>query len=161
MLKVGVLVLVCAAAVAAAGSGSASTRPQVIRLLEVGGADIGLDGQSEEAPPKAGDRFYFANTLYAWAGTKRGKRVGRDEGLCTFTQVAFPIVRGFCTAQFRLPAGTILVESFIRFTEGPLNIKVPITGGTGAYANARGWAQIRDIGPESSSNSAIALHLMP
>lgn len=161
MLKIGICLTICGAFFLAAGTGSAITRPQVIRLLEVSAVDVQIDTQSEETPPKAGDRFYFANTLYSWAGAKRGKRVGRDEGLCTFVLVAFPIVRAFCTAQIHLPAGDVLIASFIRFREGPLNTKVAVVGGTGTYANARGWAQIRDIGPEGSSKTAIALHLSP
>ncbi len=153
------LAAVCAAASVAAGAGTASSRPPVINLLEIGDTEVALDGGTEFDTPKAGDRFYFASALYTWAGTKKGKRIGRDEGLCTYTLVRFPKVLAYCTAEFHLPAGDILIASFIRFSEGPLDITVPITGGTKAYANARGWARVRDIGPEESSNSAIAIHI--
>src|SRR5262245_7802939 len=104
MLRMLALAAVCAAAVGIAGSASAITRPQVIRVLEVGTADVNLDEQGE---PKAGDRFYSASVLYRWARTGRGKRVGRDEVICTFTRVDFEHghASAFCTAQFFLPGG--------------------------------------------------------
>ena len=158
MVKLGALAAVCAAAVVATGTGSAITTPRVIRVLEVGSVDVNLDSQSE---PRSGDRFYFANLLYSWAGSKRGKRIGRDEGLCTFTVVDFSHGRAsaFCTAQFFLPGGSLATQAFLRFEEGPTAFDVPVTGGTGAYENAAGSIHIRDLG--DSGNSALTFHLSP
>jgi hypothetical protein len=142
------------------GTGSAITGPKVIRVIEAGGADVNLDSQIDE--PKAGDRFYSANRLYSWAGAKRGKRVGRDSILCTF--IAVHVERGwasaFCTAQFFLTRGSVTAETSLRFTEGSQKISVPVTGGTGVYANVKGWIAIRDL-PGASGSSALTFHLKP
>jgi hypothetical protein len=150
-----------AAALAAVGIAfGASGNQRVINVLEVGTADVNLDGQGE---PKAGDRFYSKSTLYGWAGTKRGKRIGRDEVLCTFTSVNFEHghASAFCTAQFFLPGGSMVGQAFIRFTEGPLRTNVPLIGGTGVYANATGSVHIRDIGSGDSGNTALTFHIAP
>jgi hypothetical protein len=160
MLRIFALAAIFLAAIGIAGTASAITRPQVIRVLEVGTADVNLDGQGE---PKAGDRFYSASSLYKWASTGRGKRVGRDEVICTFTRVDFEHghASAFCTAQFFLPGGSMVGQTFIRFTEGPLQTDVPIMGGTGAYANVTGFVHIRDIGNGDSGKSALAFHIRP
>jgi hypothetical protein len=153
-----------ALAVVVVGTGSAITGPKVIRAIEVGITEVNLDSEGE---PRVGDRVYSTNALYSWAGTKRGKRIGRDEVMCTFTAVHFE--RGwasvFCTAQFFLPGGSVSAESFLRFTEGPQKFSIPVTGGTSVYANASGSIAIRDLGTgESSSgesNSAVTFHLQP
>jgi Allene oxide cyclase barrel like domain len=160
MKRLFALAVVCALAVVVVGTGSAITGPKVIRVVEAGGTEANLDSEGE---PGVGDRFYATNALYSWAGTKRGKRIGRDEVMCTFTAVHFE--RGwasvFCTAQFFLPGGSVSAQAFLRFTDGPQKFRVPVTGGTGVYANASGWIAIRDIGPGESGNSALTFHLQP
>jgi hypothetical protein len=154
------LALACALAVVVVGTGSAITGPKVIRAVSIGGVDVNLDSKGE---PKAGDRFYSTSALHSWAGTKRGNRVGREEVFCTFTAVHFE--RGwasvFCTAQWFLPGGSVSAQAFLRFTDGPQKITVPVTGGTGVYVNASGWVAIRDIGSGESGNSDLAFHLQP
>jgi hypothetical protein len=139
------------------------TRPQTFSLLsvEAGGAEI--DNFDFRREPRAGDRFTFTDVLYKWAGSNRGARVGRVEGLCTFTKVAFRAndVGAHCVASFFLPGGQIYVGGFIRFTEGPGNFHVPVLGGDGSYANARGYVRIRDLGGEDSGKSNNEFHLLP
>lgn len=151
------LTAVVVATAVVAGTGSAITSPTVIRALEVSTSEASLDGTEE---PKAGDRFYATSALYAWAGTRRGKRIGRDEVLCTFTTVHFErgVASAFCTAEFFLPGGSISAQAFLRFVDRPQRFPVPVTGGTGTYANARGWIDIRDL---ASGNSALVFHLEP
>ena len=91
-------------------------------------------------------------------------RVGHAEILCTFTKStqAEPFSAfALCTGGFFLPAGQVLIEGFIRFTDEPANFRIPVVGGTGAYANARGYAHVRDIGPQDTDNSNIEFHLLP
>jgi allene oxide cyclase-like protein len=149
--------VVIAAAAVAVGTASAISSPSLIRALEVSTSEVSLDGTQE---PKAGDRIYATSALYGWAGTKRGKRIGRDEVLCTFTTVHFErgFASAFCTAAFFLPGGSISAQAFLRFVDRPQRFAVPVTGGTGDYANARGWIDIRDL---RSGNSALAFHLEP
>jgi len=158
VVKLFALAVVCALAVVVVGTGSGITGPKVIRVVSTGTVDVDLDSEGE---PKAGDRFVSAGALHSWVGTKRGKRVGHKEVLCTFTAAHFE--RGwasvFCTAQFFLPGGTVSAESFLRFTDGPQKFTVPVTGGTGVYFNAKGSIAIRDLG--ESANSALTFHLNP
>lgn len=153
-----VLPAVLAALVMVVSSASALTRPQTFSLLsvEAGGAEI--DNFNFQRAPKAGDRFALTDNLYKWVGKNRGARVGRVEGLCTFTRVTAPIFGAHCVASFLLPAGQIYVGVFVRFTEGPLDFDAPVLGGTGGYANARGFVHIEDLGQGKSNNE---FHLVP
>lgn len=144
---------------------SAIDRPQTFSLLEINESDIQINGFDFQRGPRPGDGFGFVNGLYKWAGTKRGARFGHDEGLCTFLKVSATeqsfSASAYCTASFFLPAGTVLVAAFLHFTDGPGRFDVAVTGGTGAYANARGFVRIRDIGPEDSGHSSLEFHLLP
>jgi allene oxide cyclase-like protein len=159
------IVLVAALAVALSvtvTSASALSRPQTFSLIEVSEQDISINGFSFQRLPEAGDRFGFVSGLYKWAGRKRGARVGRDEGICTFlkaseSEQAFSAV-AHCVAEVYLPAGQILVEGFAHFSESASVFNLPVTGGTGAYANARGYVRISDL---PSGNSNLEFHLLP
>jgi len=164
MRRVSLLAIVVAAAGLVIGVSPASglDEPEVIRLVDVEEGFVPLDpGFSEEAPPPLGGRFAFTDGLYEWAGAKRGNRVGRIEGLCTFTNVnpSARAVTAYCTATAYLPKGRVLVAAFIRFAEeGPGTFIVSVIGGTGRYANARGTATIKDL---PSGNSAFVFRLVP
>jgi hypothetical protein len=144
---------------------SALTKPQTFSLLSVeSGTETEIGGFGFQRLPVPGDRFAFTDRLFKWAGTKRGARVGRVEGLCTFTKISTS--SGFrataqCDATFFLPAGQVAIEGFISFTEGPLNFVVPVIGGTGAYSNARGTVRIRDLGNGDTGKSNNEFHLVP
>jgi hypothetical protein len=157
------------ATVAAAGvlavPAVALDRPQVFSLIDVGSNNVQpIAGFTFERLPQAGDRFSLDDVMYKWAGTKRGVPVGHLYGLCTFLSVAPPpafSARGLCTGQFLLPAGSILVEGSVRFTDGPNRFTLPVLGGTGGYANVRGFVKIRDLGNGNSDNSNVEFHLLP
>ncbi len=161
LVLLGALVAVLSVAVTGA---SGIDRPQTFSLLEISQGDTPLGG-SEEGPPKAGDGFVSTSALYKWAGRKRGARIGRDEVVCTFLRVSASeqhfSVDAHCTAGIFLPAGTILIEAILRFTEGPGRFDVPVIGGTGAYANARGFVRIRDLGTGEIGHSNLEFHLLP
>ena len=149
----------------AVGAASGLDRPQNFSVLEIDETDTALAGFDFQREPVPGDRFAFKSGLYKWAGVKRGSRVGHDEGTCTFIRVSATeetfSADAHCSAQFFLPTGSILVEAFAHFSDAPTNILVPVIGGTGAFANARGTVRIRDIGAEDSGHSAITFHLLP
>jgi hypothetical protein len=149
-----------AAAVALVSPASGLTGPQTFSLLDVEQSSAELDNFNFSGPPKPGQRFAFTNTLYKWAGTKRGARVGRTEGLCTFTRFSGSIATAHCTASFFLPGGQIYAAAFLRFGEGPGNFAVPVLGGTGIYSNVRGYIRIRDLG-QNSGKSNNEFHLTP
>ena len=161
--KLSSVLAVLALALVVTASASPLSAPQVIRLLDVTGTEATDPPNlfSRNAPPAVGGRLFFTDTLYAWAGTKRGDRVGRLEGLCTFTGIAGNAVTASCTATAFLSAGQILIAGSPLFVNGPSNFVVAVVGGTGRYSNARGWARVRDIGSEDSGNSSLVFHLVP
>ena len=158
--RLGSVLAVLAFTLVATASASALSAPEVIRVLDVTRTEATdpPDLFSRNAPPQVGGRLFFTDTLYAWAGTKRGDRVGSLEGLCTFTGIAGNTVTASCTATAFLQAGQILIAGSPRFSEGPSNFVVAVVGGTGRYSNARGWARVRDIAP---GNSSLVFHLVP
>src|SRR5687767_1536713 len=109
MSRAACLLVVLAAALLAAPAAYAITAPETIRLLEVETRSQALDGLvfDEDSLPRAGQRFAFTDALYRWAGSKRGRQIGRLEGLCTFTKVdpgRFAALT-FCNVYAYLPAG--------------------------------------------------------
>jgi hypothetical protein len=162
------------AALAAAATGvslvvlspaSALTKPQVFSLLEVSGPNRNLGpGNSFDngGPPTLGARFAFTNVLYKWAGTKRGARVGRIEGLCTITNLdlAAQAATVACTATAFLPAGQLQAMATLVFSgkSGPVSY-ISIVGGNGGYAGVRGYVKSTNLG--NSNNSNDEFHLLP
>ena len=149
-----------------AAPASAIDRPQTLSVLEIDESDASTNlGFDFERLPKPGDRFAFKSGIYKWAGTKRGARIGHDEGICTFVRVVGGeqnlSIDGHCAASIWLPSGSVLVEGFVRFAEGPVTADIPVVGGTGAYANARGFMHIRDLGNGDIGHTSLTLHLLP
>ena len=89
---------------------------------------------------------------------KRGARVGHIDGSCQIVSAVSAAGAGTlsCAATAVLPEGRILFQGHDRL--GPLKT-FPITGGTGRYANARGWVSIKEIG--FSGKTANVFHLVP
>jgi hypothetical protein len=139
---------------------SGITRPQVFSLLEVEGPATALDpGATGDIPP-AGSRFAFTSALYKWERRKRGDRVGRRDGVCTWIKfdAAAQSATILCTGVFFLAAGQIYATGMIRFARNAPFPDVPVIGGTGQYANVRGFIKIRQIGRGKAN---LAFHLTP
>jgi hypothetical protein len=148
----------------AVGGASGINRPLTFSLLEIDESDASTNlGFDFQRGPKPGDQFAFKSGLYKWAGVKRGTRIGYDKGWCTFIQVPtnFQQLWGHCTAGFFLPGGQILAAAFIHFTDGPLNVDVPVIGGNGIYANARGYVHVHDLGNGEGGHTSLTFHLLP
>jgi hypothetical protein len=76
--------------------------------------------------------------------------------MCTFAGPS----SAFCDGTFFIPGGSVVAQSFIRFSNAPISI--PITGGTGAYAGARGTFTSRSIKDNGEvSLSADVIRLLP
>jgi hypothetical protein len=89
--------------------------------------DLGKHG------PSVGDEQLLTDSLL----DPKGKKVGHDAGVCTFTSLAPP--EAACQITFFLPRGQIATQ----FLNAPPPHKVAaIIGGTGAYRDARGQAVI-------------------
>jgi hypothetical protein len=138
----------------------AITRPEVLRFVDVEERFVSPDGVFEEGPPTVGQRSFNTDGLYRWNGKERGTRAGRLETNCTFTKVelARESATLSCIAQAYLPAGQIVLAGFIRFSPSSSGFRVPVVGGTGRYANARGLAVFRDL---PSGASAMTVRLIP
>ena len=160
-----VALVITAAAIAVAilaltSSASGITRLQVFSLLEVEGPARPLDpGATGERPP-LGSRFAFTSALYKWEGRRRGDRFGRRDGVCTWIKVdvAAQSATILCTGVFFLPAGQIYAMGMIRFARSAQLPDVPVIGGTGLYANVRGFIKVTEIGRGKAN---LEFHLTP
>ena len=168
MRKYGVAAALVVVSVAVwAASASALSSPRTFSLLEVSSNnEQPIGGFTFDRPPVGGDQIAVTNALYRWAGTKKGARAGRDEVLLTF-------ITGFGSdfshnatvlfvAQVYLYGGTILVEGYGQINpNGPSRHTIPIAGGTGIYANARGYVNVRDLGNGNQNTTNLEFHLLP
>jgi hypothetical protein len=158
------LTATCVAAVfaVAAAAAPAAESGRVIRFIEVDNerADRFVDADHNNRA-SLGDSFAGSLKLYAWAeGGGRGKRIGHAEILCTFASAN----SAFCQGAFFLPGGRIEGQGYTKLAG---TVKVVVTGGTGAYAGARGTftsRQIRDTRDAYGnfvSVSADVIRLLP
>ena len=75
-----------------------------------------------------------------------------------FTHPALTLI----DAQAFLPGGTVMVVGYGHISaDGPSRLTLPVVGGTGIYANARGFVKVRDLGNGNSDRSNIQFHLTP
>src|SRR5205823_13344437 len=103
--------------------------------------DLGKEG------PSVGDERIFADSLL----DAKGRKVGHDAGVCTFTSLAPP--EAACYITFFLSGGQIATQ----FLNAPPPRKLAaIVGGTGAYRGARGEAVIIE-GPKQTGRVTFAL----
>lgn len=158
------LAATCVAAVFVLGAAAAPAKEsgRVIRFIEVDNDRTGrfIDADKNNRA-SFGDSFAGNLVLYAWAEEGgRGKRIGHAKVMCTFAGSS----GAFCQGTFFLPGGTIVGQSYTRLED---TIKIPVVGGTGAYAGARGTftsKQIRDTRDADGnfvSISADVIRLLP
>ena len=124
-----------------ASPASSQREPQVIRVLSVGRHFYPIERLHEHRLPQIGDSYALGGSLYAWAGQKRGKRVGRFEGQVTVVSRR----RGHMSATETLPGGTLAVAGGMPLFEVPV-ARLAVIGGTGRFAGARGTLTVRDVG---------------
>ena len=159
--------LVVAVAAVLAGSGSALNRPVVFSVLDAPPqVDQQMGSFNFENPPVGGDQFGFHHTLYRWAGTKKGARIGHLQVVITFVTGFGPTytlpAQILVDAQASLPGGTIMVVGYGRLAaNGPSRLTLPVVGGTGTYSNARGYVKVRDLGNGNISKTNLEFHLKP
>jgi hypothetical protein len=155
--KLALLVLPAAiAALAAVSASPAISKPQAFSLLGLPETYLPVDGLGVSGP-EVGSRVLITERLHRWDGRKAGARVGRTEVLCTTIEPGRTSSRALCVGSYALPKGTILVAGYGRSPVGA-GVTIPIAGGTGAYANARGWVRVRDL-PGFKTNNEF--HLLP
>ncbi len=137
LIAAATVALTLAGGAGASGARSAATTVRVVeRATTDAVTDTGKKGDS------AGDILTFANDVYDSANANK---VGSDQGFCIRT------VKGKaweCWWTLFLAKGQITVQGPF-FDAGPSALA--ITGGTGAYKNARGWMDLKarnDAGTE-------------
>lgn len=152
--------LVAAASAIAMTAGAAVAQASPPRhLLDISGRSTPAAGVAANAAPSPGDRVFLVDTLYAWKGGKRGARVGHIESTLTFMSAfgshgATVEISG----QMFLPGGSLFITGIGHVAQGPNHFRLPVLGGTGTYAGARGTIDLRDLG-RGADKSDIALHL--
>ena len=163
MKKYGVvLVLVVVSVAVWVASASAISKPQVFSLLAIdNGMGQPINGFMFDRQPVAGDQFPIAENLYKWAGTKKGAPAGHDQGIATFVIVGKSSQTTLFTVTAYLGGGTIFVNGMGRTTEGNESVTLPIVGGTGKYAGARGYVVHRPLGNGNGNKSNLEFHLLP
>jgi hypothetical protein len=132
-------VAVAALAAAASLSSAGVKAPQTLKLA-VAFHDVQVDlGKSG---PSLGDQRVFSDSML----DAKGKKVGHDAGVCTFTSLAPP--EAACHITFFLSDGQIAIQ----FLNAPPPRKLAaIVGGTGAYRAARGQAVILEGARQTGS----------
>jgi allene oxide cyclase len=128
LAAVGVL----AFAVVNGGAGTSGSGGKVIHVIERATSDTVTD--TGAAGDSVGDVLTFANDVY---DASNSTKVGSDQGYCIRTEVG---VSWECNYTTFLARGQIVVE-------GPFydaaDSTFAITGGTGAYRNARGQLELK------------------
>jgi hypothetical protein len=160
-MKPATLLLAGGAIVAAlvAGHASGGSGPQALHLLDV--SESATPVFRTQGPPRAGDRVFAVDGLYAWAGAQRGARVGHVDATLTFmTGFGAHGAKVDVDGQLFLPGGSIAVGGIARFSEGPSRFSLPVVGGTGRYAGARGSLSVHDI-TSNGDKSAFDIQLLP
>jgi hypothetical protein len=162
MKKYGVVLALVVVSVAVwVASVSAAGGPKVFSLLAIdNGRGQPINGFMFDREPVAGDQFPISETLYKWAGTKKGAPAGHDLGIATFVNIGKASQTTLFTVTAYLSGGTMIVDGMARTIEGPASLTLPITGGTGKYAGARGYVLVRPLGV-SGNNSNLEFHLLP
>lgn len=121
---------------AGASAQSPTTRTIVLKELEKGSAfkHVRNTRGASRRSNLTGDILVITHPM---ADTS-GKVVGKLHGVCVTTVGArsFTKATGSCTAAIDLPDGTLYGQFLLKFADS--TVPGVVTGGTGAYANARG-----------------------
>ena len=106
-----------------------------------------LTDKAPKGTPSKGDVFSMKSVLrnaVAQFGRPKGAVVGSD--VAVLTLLSTPRVRFNVTVK--LPGGTIRAGGVI----GAVGQKIPVVGGTGAFAGVRGSSEVRRLKPDVALN---------
>lgn len=131
LLVAAVAILLLVFAAPAAGSAGAS-KAKVVHVVERASTDAVTNGDPNN--DQLGNVLTFANKVYNSANKRQ---VGTDQGYCIRTVVG---KTWECNWTTFLKSGSITVEG--KFSDTG-NTVLAITGGTGAYATARGEMDLK------------------
>jgi hypothetical protein len=139
---------VAAAASAAVIAGSVSAQDPATTSLHLVSTDQAAVGFQPRNDLRQGDRVGFGDKL-------TGDDTGFDRGICTVVGTRHAR-QALCNIEVQLSKGTLSAQGLIAQAPGA-KVRLAVTGGTGAYAGARGSATVQDIGHTSKSDIQITL----
>jgi hypothetical protein len=131
-----------------ATASSSVTAPRTLRFLDRTRQFLPIDLRQNRRP-RAGDRFATIDALYnraAQFGKPAGALVGRAEAVCTFLPYGED-GEFFCNGIVHVPDG------FLAFSGTQLERPATyfaVTGGGGAYTNARGSIRVSGLRDDSA-----------
>lgn len=129
-ITAAVLLLSFGAMTLASASNQHSTVLHLVdKRIQTTQLDLGAKGSSQ------GDQMVFADDVF-----RDGKKVGTVGGACTATQVTPSAIQYHCQASVRLPNGQLSGQLLAWTSQQTLTYA--ITGGTGAYRDAGGYARV-------------------
>jgi hypothetical protein len=129
-ITAAVLLLSFGAMTLASASNEHSTVLHLVdKRIQTTELDLGVKGSSQ------GDQMVFADDVF-----RDGKKVGTVGGACTATQVTSSAIQYHCQASIRLPNGQLSGQLLAWTSQQTLTYA--ITGGTGAYRDAGGYARV-------------------
>jgi hypothetical protein len=150
------LLLAFSMAPATASAQSNPNKPawKVLHFFERGEGDIAFIDTGAPGP-SIGDRLVFSNPIF----DTDGARIGRDGADCVIVRIdpTEPPARQQivqCTISVQLADGQITVQGLAQGTENYF----AVTGGTGAYREARGEVLARDITPLVEAEITVWLY---
>jgi hypothetical protein len=135
-----------------APSGAQVPGSQTLVLTEKEGAFAFIDvkPKSRQGRTSMGDELVISNPLF----DASNKRVGALQAVCTTVKPGREENAHYvCEAAAHLNNGDILLQAHLREQIGGLVVKGAITGGTDAYANARGT--FTSVGEEASTDTFV------
>jgi hypothetical protein len=148
---VAAVLCVLAVAVGIASAGSGLSGPETITVVakpnQFNYVDNGSKGDS------LGDISAFSGPVF-----RHGHVTGFLDGTCIIThQNRHGGDRNECSFTVGLSGGQVQSQGSVRFINGLNRFDVPITGGSGRFQNAGGYAHVQDI---NSHNTRITVHLI-
>lgn len=153
------LALTAALVIASGPAGAATNRP-LLHMLDVSVRSTPATGVATGGPPSPGDRVFAVDELYAWKGGSPGAHLGHIASTLTFmSRFGRAGATVELNGQMFLRRGSPLVEGIGQVMPGPNHFTLPIIGGTGTYAGARGSIELRDL-DACGDRSDITLHLL-
>jgi hypothetical protein len=128
--------VVAAASSSSQAASSHPTRVQTIHLVAKQTQDVLLVLAAPGRGP-VGNQFLTTDEVY-----QQGRKVGDDAAVCQFmADLGQAGGRFQCVATLSLPEGQLTAQGLVTLTQtGGQPVTLAITGGTGAYAGARGTA---------------------
>jgi hypothetical protein len=117
------------AAVNASGAPSHRGRHHALKIHVRETATFTSQVDQPPSGPSAGDTFTFTGTLV-------GDRSGTEQGSCTFVTAT----SAQCSISAFLANGQLVFDGRLPFDQ--THFQVPLTGGTGRFARARGFADV-------------------